>query len=228
MAMQNKERRKMIVSLTAFVFVALAGFLYKMFFDGNAAGFVKGPAPSMPESTKVTTRAEVEVTETSDSKTDLIDVYICGQVASPGVYQFASGVILDEVIRRAGGLTASASADRVNLVYVITSNMSIYIPTEDECRSGFSDDSGIIRTFGQNSWSGTSGGAASEGPSPAVNINTASKEELMTLPGIGEKLADQIVGYREDHPFKSIKDICNVSGIGEAKFEKIKDLIVCL
>ena len=227
MAMQNKERRKMIVSLTAFVFVALAGFLYKMFFDGNAVGFVKGPAPSMPESTKVTTRAEDEVTETSDSKTDLIDVYICGQVASPGVYQFASGVILDEVIRRAGGLTASASADRVNLVYVITSNMSIYIPTEDECRSGFSDDSGIIRTFGQNSWSGTSGGAASEGSSPAVNINTASKEELMTLPGIGEKLADQIVGYREDHPFKSIKDICNVSGIGEAKFEKIKDLIVC-
>ena len=218
----------MIVSLTAFVFVALAGFLYKMFFDGNAAGFVNGPAPSMPESTKVTTRAEDEVTETSDSKTDLIDVYICGQVASPGVYQFASGVILDEVIRRAGGLTASASADRVNLVYVITSNMSIYIPTEDECRSGFSDDSGIIRTFGQNSWSlGSGGGAVASGTDPVVNINKASKEELMKLPGIGEKLADQIVSYREDHPFKKTSDICNVSGIGEAKFDKIKDLIVC-
>ena len=230
MSMQNKERRKIIVSLTAFAVLAEAGFIYKMFFDGNAAGFVKG-TPVTSTSLSAVTAMSTASEETSVSQPELIDIYICGQVASPGVYSFASGVILDEVIRRAGGLTASACVERINLVYVITGNMSIYIPTEEECREGFSDEAGIIRSYGQNSWSGQSGGTGNgsgvSGADAQVNINKASKEDLMKLPGIGEKLAEQIITYREDHPFEIPEDICKVSGIGEAKFEKFRDLIVC-
>ena len=133
------------------------------------------------------------------------------------------------MIRRAGGLTAAACADRINLVYVITGNMSVYIPTEEECREGFIDDAGIIRAYGQNSWAGQGElpGDSSNSAASKININKASAEELMTLPGIGEKLAGEIIRYREDQPFKAVSDICKVSGIGEAKFEKIKDLIVC-
>lgn len=229
MAIKKKDRRKMMIYLTAFVLVTAAAFLYKMFFDGDMSGFVKSSASSGTSASGISLETETAVPETSvtDETTEhvAIDVYICGQVNSPGVYRFVPGVILDDVIRRAGGLTAAAASDRINLVYIISSNMSVYIPTEEECLSGYSDDSGIIRIAGKNSWDNNGGDpSAARG---TVNINTAGKEELMTLPGIGEVLASQIISYREEHPFKSIKDICNVSGIGQAKYNMIKDLIVC-
>jgi len=59
-----------------------------------------------------------------------------------------------------------------------------------------------------------------------ININTCTKEQLMSLPGIGEVLADRIIQYREKTPFKKVEDLMNVSGIGEKKFESIKDLII--
>ena len=233
MAIQKKERRKLFIYLAAFVLVGAAGFVYKMFFDGNSAGFQ--PAQNTPNATGVAeltihdTDPTTSTTEIRDTEPPPVEVYICGQVQTPGVYSFASGVILDDVIKRAGGFTASAAQDRVNLVYVITSNLSVYIPTEEECESGFTDDSGIIRAYGSNSWkdsvqnSGSGAGSAS-GP---VNINTASLEELMTLPGIGEVLANQIIRYREEHPFSSCDEIRNVSGIGDAKYDKIRELIIC-
>ena len=58
-----------------------------------------------------------------------------------------------------------------------------------------------------------------------ININTASKEQLMTLKGVGEKIADRIIEYRKAHPFKTIEDLMNVKGIGQKKFEKLKDFI---
>ena len=231
MAMQKRERRKMIVYLTAFIFVTAAGFLYKMFFDGDVSGFVKSTSVSQPVQESGPVQSETsEVTDMTTVQTTVpaIDVYICGQVNNPGVYSFVSGVILDDVISKAGGLTAAAASDRINLVYIITSNMSVYIPTEEECVSGYNDDSGILRVSGQNSWKNVKDGKDGDAsPSGLVNINTAGKEELMSLPGIGEVLASQIISYREEHPFKTVKEICNVSGIGESKYKMIKDLIVC-
>ena len=58
-----------------------------------------------------------------------------------------------------------------------------------------------------------------------ININNASKEQLMTLKGVGEKIADRIIEYRKAHPFKTIEDLMNVKGIGQKKFEKLKDFI---
>ena len=65
----------------------------------------------------------------------------------------------------------------------------------------------------------------STGSTDLVNINTASREQIMTLPGIGEVTADAIIEYREQNPFERIEDIMNVQGIGEAKFNSIRDLI---
>ena len=231
MAVQKKERRKMLIYLAAFIMVAAGGFIYKMFFDGNAEGFVNGGGTDLSEaiSTDSVPSAEttVCVSETAASEAASVEVYICGQVQNPGVYSFEPGVILNDVIERAGGLTQTAAVERINLVYVITSNLSVYIPTEEECESGYSDDSGLIRPAGANSWKDAGQGRGSGKPSGPVNINTAPLEELMTLPGIGEVLAGQIISYREEHPFSSCEEICKVSGIGESKYDKIKDLIVC-
>ena len=82
----------------------------------------------------------------------------------------------------------------------------------------------IIRDEDQLIWgSGIDGG--STGSTDLVNINTASREQIMTLPGIGEVTADAIIEYREQNPFERIEDIMNVQGIGEAKFNSIRDLI---
>ncbi len=61
--------------------------------------------------------------------------------------------------------------------------------------------------------------------SDKININTASKEQLMTLKGVGEKIVDRIIEYRDAHPFKTIEDLMNVKGIGQKKFDKLKELI---
>ena len=228
MSMHRYDRKKLFIYIAAFAAVAGAAFFYKYFFDGDTEGFVRsgetGFATQVAEYQTTDLPSTTSVSQSLGSDLSSIDVYICGQVRSPGVYTFVPGVILDDVISKAGGFTPDAAKDRVNLVYVITSNISVYIPTEEECRSGFTDDLGIIRVSGAATWDNIPQASRSSG---TVNINTASAKELMTLPGIGEVLAAQIISYRDAHPFKSCDEICKVSGIGDAKYNKIKDLISC-
>ena len=104
--------------------------------------------------------------------------------------------------------------------------MSIYIPSEEEISKGFTGGD-VIRQDGVYVWGATGGSSSGTGSSVSqlVNINTATVEELMTLPGIGEVTARSIVDYRKETPFTSIEDIKNVSGIGDSKFNRIKDYI---
>ena len=135
MSMQRKDRKKLFIYLAAFAAVAGAAFIYKYFFDGNTDGFVRSATPT--SATEVAQIQESKILPTTSISQSLgsektsIDVYICGQVRSPGVYTFVPGVILDDVISKAGGFTPDAAKDRVNLVYVITSNISVYVASGD-------------------------------------------------------------------------------------------------
>ena len=104
--------------------------------------------------------------------------------------------------------------------------MSIYIPSEEEITQGFTGGD-IIRQDGVYVWGAQPGTSGSPDQTAAlmVNINTATEEELKSLPGIGEVTAKAIINYRKDTPFKTIDDIKNVTGIGESKFKQIKDYI---
>ena len=135
-------------------------------------------------------------------------------------------MILNKIIEAAGGFTEEASENNVNLVYQIESNMSIYIPSEDEITQGFTGGD-IIRQEGVYVWGAQSGasGGTDQSATLMVNINTATEEELKSLPGIGDVTAKAIVNYRKDTPFKTIDDIKNVTGIGDSKFKQIKDYI---
>ena len=209
------------VYIAAFILITLISMCYKLFLTGTFDGFVKGE-----QTGQITVMTDMEpaiettyITETVITQ-PLIDVYICGAVYYPGVYEIEAGSIINDVVILAGGLTENADLSRVNLVYIIDSNLSIYIPENgEEC-----EESPILRTENQVVWGdGDSGTGPQEGG--LVNLNTATLEQLMSLPGIGQVTANAILEYREQNHFERVEDIMNVTGIGEAKFNGIRDLI---
>jgi len=221
---------KNLIYTVAFVLVSLISLFYKLFLSGTFDNIVifkneDDAVVVMTEQTCLESSGScASITQTSyetEQTQELLDVYICGQVVNPGVYEIASGSIVNDVVILAGGFTENAATERINLVYTIDHNVSIYIPGEDEIY----EDNEIIRASGQTLWGDGSSSQQQDGSSFPVNINDASVQQLMTLPGIGEITANAIVEYREQTPFERIEDIMNVSGIGEAKFNSIRDLI---
>jgi len=155
--------------------------------------------------------AQVVIQE-GEADPEMIIVHVEGQVELPGVYELPQESRVMNAIEAAGGLTAGADRSQVNLAKKINDEEQIYIPKEGEIR---------LETQGQT---GANNGASPGGK--LVNINQASKEELTTLPGVGPALAERILAYRRDHgSFKGIEDIMQVSGIGEKKFEALKEYI---
>lgn len=140
-----------------------------------------------------------------------IYVYVCGSVNTPGVYELSEGTRIYEAIEVAGGLTDTASPESINLADVLNDGDKIYIPDIND------------ETLPADVNVSASENTASNG---LININTASKSELMSIPGIGEAKASAIISYRESTGnFATIEDVMNVSGIKDAAFEKMKDYI---
>lgn len=142
-------------------------------------------------------------------------VYITGAVLHPDVYRLAPGCIVKDAIEAAGGVTSDADLVRINLAQELHDQQQVYVP-----RIGEADAPPAVTD-------GLPAPSSSEGaPGGKVNINTATLEELDTLPGIGPALAEGIMEFREANgPFKSIEEITLVSGIGQVTFEKMKDRI---
>lgn len=142
-----------------------------------------------------------------------IRVYINGAVTHPEVYTLPPGTIIRDALLAAGGATAEADLNFINLAQPLQDGQQIYVPRFGEA---VSPSSQIISPS-------TSGNTI---PGVIININTATLADLDTLPGIGPAIAQRIIDYREANgPFTSIEGIMDVSGIGPATFEKIKDRI---
>lgn len=156
-------------------------------------------------------------TSSNDLSTEDKKVYISGEVKNSGVYDIKDGDRLDDLVKRAGGFTENADINAINLALRLEDQMKIYIPNIDENQNINADNTNLA--MGEV----TSTNPKSSGQK--ININLASKEELMTLPNIGEKRAQAILDYRQENKFTKIEDIKNVSGIGDKYFEAMKDLI---
>ncbi|MEG0988330.1 MAG: helix-hairpin-helix domain-containing protein [Clostridium sp.] len=131
-------------------------------------------------------------------------VHVCGEVISPGVYEMEVGSRIYEAVERAGGCTTDAASDFLNMAQVLEDGMKIMVP---DCKAAEA-----ILEQGDTS--------------AKININTASKEQLMTLKGIGESRAEDIISYRKEYgSFDKIEDIMKVAGIKEAAFQKIRENI---
>lgn len=172
-----------------------------------------------------------------------IYIYITGEVNNPGVVILDEGSRIVDAINAAGGTTVKADISKVNLVYVLEDGMKVNIPSKNDLKNNSdfeyitmnSGDGGNDDYSSKNSSSGTidSSGNDRGGESSdyikkydIVNINTATQTELETLPGIGPSLALKIINHRKENgKFSSIEQIKDVSGIGDAKFENLKNYI---
>ena len=159
-----------------------------------------------------------------------ITVYVYGEVAVPDVYILREGSRIYEAVDAAGGFLENADREWCNLAQILHDGEMLQIYSTEE--TGRMRDAGLTPQadcFGITPPAGDTGAAGDtpDGAPGRININTATKEQLMTLPGIGQSRAGDIISYRERHgAFGSIEEIQKISGIKSAVFEKIKDLIV--
>ena len=171
----------------------------------------------------------VEITKTEVANvTSKVYVDIKGSVKKPGVYQVPADSIVWDAINLSGGFTKNAYTKNINLSQKVKDEMVIYVFSKSEMskmNNTVKTDTTCTTTVINYDNCITTEKNATETSTSLVNINTASKEELMTVSGIGASKADSIIAYRIKTPFSKIEDIMNVSGIGESLFEKIKKYI---
>ncbi len=146
--------------------------------------------------------------------TKTISVYVCGEVKRPGVYSLKADARINDAVECAGGMTKKADCTAINLASLLTDEQQIIIPKKGKIK-----ENRDCVTRAQTETAGSEN-------SSKININKATKEELMKLTGIGQSRAEAIIAYRqEQREFQKIEDIMNVSGIKEAAFSKIKEQI---
>lgn len=172
------------------------------------------------------TQAEAaqEGTEASTSQPVRLSVHVVGEVANPGLYEVDAGSRVQAAIDAAGGFTNDANQGSVNLAREIVDGEQIVVASKSASAAGAAGagSAGSAATAS----SGASGAGSSSAPGGLVNINTADIAGLSSLSGIGEATAKKIIADREKNgPFKTTKDITRVSGIGDKKYEAIKDSI---
>lgn len=168
-------------------------------------------------------------------------IHVTGCVEKPGPVKIKTGQRIKDAIEAAGGLLPEADSDAINMVYELEDGQKVYVPPKTEKGTGqtpayaATGEQAAKPTSAQPS--GNSGviedntGVVEETAgltvkSSKININTASETELDKLPGVGPSTAAKIVEHREEYgKFKKIQDIMNVYGIGQSKFDKMKDMI---
>lgn len=144
--------------------------------------------------------SDIESNSESEENDELLIVHVSGAVKRAGVYQLKKGKRVVDAIEEAGGLLKDANNDSINMAEKLKDGMKIYVPKEGEK-------------------------ASQEETSSYVDLNLATKQELMTLPGIGEKTAERIIEFREKKEFKKVEDLKKVPGFGEKKMESLKGYI---
>ena len=166
---------------------------------------------------------EKEINENIKENTKII-VHVSGAVRNEGIVELKEKARVADAIEMAGGITEDAYMKDVNLATILEDGMKIYIPTKEEVeKQGENINDSVSKDTNLDIYNN---GSNTSKKNNKVNINTASKEELDTLPGIGESTANKIINYRKENgKFKTIEEIKEVSGIGDSKFEDIKDLI---
>lgn len=204
MKLNAYEKKKLTYTVAAVVFVLLAGIIY--FCKGNAYD-----SDITAEDTGIVSEENIEAElMTPVPEKEPVIVHVSGAVVSPGVYEIDSGMRVYDAINAAGGFLNSASDDNLNLAQIITDGEKITVLTKKQAKKIKKSDGGKSGTDNEM----------------LININTASKEELMNLPGIGEAKADAIIEYRENNGgFKSTDEIMGISGIKEGVYSKIEKYI---
>lgn len=181
--------------------------------------------------------AEVGATniENEDSKKTTIKVHITGAVMQEGVIELIENSRISDAIEKAGGLKEDAYLGSINLAYVLEDGMKIYIPNNQEKEKIEKENLNVLQETERSNINNSDNTNIinskttdnKQNKNSKININLATQSELELLPGIGPSTALKIINYRKEKGrFKKIDDIKQVNGIGDSKFNKIKDLLV--
>lgn len=207
------EKKRMLLMISIILFLLFARFLF-------------------PKEEEIIEEPLLEEIETS-TKYNMIQVDIKGAVKNPGVYQMSSDSRVQDVIEKSGGLLENAFLNTINLSKKLEDEMVIIIYTKEEINHFIEDETRTLKQENTCICPKIINDVCIEKPvtnkeenviSKKVSLNQGTKEDFESLTGIGSSKAEAIIKYREEHgKFEDIEEIKNVSGIGEATFEKIKD-----
>ncbi len=202
------SRRQAYVYVALAVVVAGLGARYLLASHASASpggqsvlAFASSAPAASPSASSAATPAEIVV-------------YVCGAVRRPGVYHMATGARISDLLEAAGGAAAKAELQAVNLAARLADGEQVVVPAQ-----------GASVVAAASAGAGDSNGGAAAATAP-VNLNTATLEQLDALPGVGPATAQKIIDYRTANGgFKSVDDLKNVSGIGDAKFADLQPLV---
>ena len=226
-----KDKKKIIIIIVVILILFIAYLIYENInkpsseIDFNTLLDGAENEEAQDKSENIVENDQSKTNETANIEETIV-VHITGEVKKEGVIYLKKGARIVDAIKQAGGETKEADLSQVNLAYELQDGQKIYIPNKNEKISQY-----IIGINGET-MNDSSASTGSESTSynkegTKVNINTANQSELDSLPGIGPALAQRIIDFREENGnFNSIEDIQNVKGIGDSKYEDIKDKIV--
>ena len=230
--------KKYVLLIVVFLFSLISlGFSLYNFYSLKVADFEKIANVTNQELISEDEKQNQSSEETKTAKDISEEKYyvdIKGYVKKPGVYKVNKDAIVNDCLNLAGGLLKNADTTTINLSKPVSAAMVIYVPKKNEVVKSTTDKTTTATTEipnnaaipDNNPDSSNDSNSSNEVPTLKINLNTATKEELTKLSGIGEAKAQDIIDYRNTSgPFKSIDEIKNISGIGDALFAKIKDNI---
>lgn len=207
-----KKEQKIKIAIT--LFVIIIAIFYYIYSQNQKEIFF--------EESKQENEVQEKTEETENKK---IIVHVSGAVKNEGIVELEEGARVANAIEKVGGVRDDAYTKDINYALKLEDGMKIYVPTIEEAKQEKeevninSESSNYIISSNNTKTNENSNGQK-------VNINNADESELDELPGVGPSTAQKIIQYRKENgEFKSIDELKNVSGIGEAKFQKIKDLI---
>ena len=221
-------RNRKIIFISTLVFIVIT--IITCVFIFNKKPTIKKKISASPIIKKKVENKEATVKE------ELFKIDIKGEINNPGIYEMPKNSRIIDVINKAGGLTENANTTVINLSKKISDEMVIIIYSNDQVmdfKNTKKEEETLIDKCHQKDDISLKNDACIEKDTTTtdnlnkqISINTATKEELMTLPGIGEAKAQEIIDYRNTNGnFTTIEDIKNISGIGDSVFAKIKDYI---
>jgi competence protein ComEA len=208
------SRRQLTLYVAGLAVVLLLGARYL------AHGASRGEAAAAPSGSGGQIRVE-------RARSGPVIVHVAGAVRKPGVYRLTGGARVADAVERAGGATRRADLGGVNLAAKLEDGRQIVVPIRARAGAQPTAAGGVAGSGGRTGGLTASGAAAGAGP-PAtpVNLNTATPEQLDTLPGVGPATVQKILEYREQHGgFGSVEELGQVSGIGEKRLAALREQV---
>lgn len=233
--MKNKGK---IITFTIIILVSIGGLLFKGYLSdetyvlnqeediNNNQVETLNQDDSLEDNNEENKESKKNESEKNIS-TKKITVYVSGQVEKEGIVTLDSDKRLADAVEKLGGLTKKADTNNINLAMKLEDEMHYIIPKKGQSiqeNSGLSEVSSNLNDSSKSN--NTNGNNQSDSQTSKININTADVNQLDNIPGVGPATANKILSYRnENGNFKNIEDMKNVNGIGDKKFENMKEFI---